>query len=129
MLKNLLNWIEDRTGLFGAFRAFADEDCICLAVLDAPLRFTGWKHRWMNPFLRLQGGEMPLGPPMGAQAGLPARAAAWGTLRALPESERAAYVADMRETMTLAADALVDFVDFKQAWTKPAIEDPRRVAG
>ena len=35
-------------------RAFADEDCICLAVLDAPLRFTGWKHRWMNPFLRLQ---------------------------------------------------------------------------
>lgn len=37
-------------------RAFADEDCICLAVLDAPLRFTGWKHRWMNPFLRLQAG-------------------------------------------------------------------------
>lgn len=35
-------------------RAFADEDCICLAVLDAPLRFTGWKHRWMNPFLRIQ---------------------------------------------------------------------------
>ena len=37
-------------------RAFADEDCICLAVLDAPLRFTGWKHRWMNPFLRIQAG-------------------------------------------------------------------------
>ena len=37
-------------------RAFADEDCICLAVLDAPLRFTGWKYRWMNPFLRLQAG-------------------------------------------------------------------------
>ncbi|GAB5414020.1 MAG: anti-sigma-E factor ChrR [Congregibacter sp.] len=37
-------------------RAFADEDCICLAVLDAPLRFTSWKHRWMNPFLRLQAG-------------------------------------------------------------------------
>ena len=37
-------------------RAFASEDCICLAVLDAPLRFTGWKHRWMNPFLRLQAG-------------------------------------------------------------------------
>lgn len=37
-------------------KAFADEDCICLAVLEAPLRFTSWKHRWMNPFLRLQAG-------------------------------------------------------------------------
>lgn len=37
-------------------RAFANEDCICLAVLDAPLRFTGWKYRWMNPFLRIQAG-------------------------------------------------------------------------
>lgn len=37
-------------------RALDDEDCICLAVLDAPLRFTGWQHRWMNPFLRLQAG-------------------------------------------------------------------------
>jgi putative transcriptional regulator len=35
-------------------RALADQDCICLAVLDAPLRFTGWKYRWMNPFLRLR---------------------------------------------------------------------------
>jgi putative transcriptional regulator len=32
------------------------EDCICLTVLDAPIRFTGWKHRWLNPFLRLQAG-------------------------------------------------------------------------
>lgn len=37
-------------------RALPDGDCICLAVLDAPLRFTGWKHRWMNPFLRLRAG-------------------------------------------------------------------------
>ena len=37
-------------------QAFADEDCICLAVVDAPLRFTTWKYRWMNPFLRLQAG-------------------------------------------------------------------------
>lgn len=37
-------------------RALADQDCICLAVLDAPLRFTGWKYRWMNPFLRLHAG-------------------------------------------------------------------------
>jgi putative transcriptional regulator len=37
-------------------RAFEGEDCICLAVVDQPLRFTGWKHRWMNPFLSLQAG-------------------------------------------------------------------------
>ncbi len=36
--------------------AHQSEDCICLAVLDAPLKFTGWKHRWMNPFLGLQTG-------------------------------------------------------------------------
>jgi putative transcriptional regulator len=60
---------EDQSGIYGpgdflfrsgdechAPRAFADEDCICLAVLDAPLRFTSWKYRWMNPFLRLQAG-------------------------------------------------------------------------
>ena len=34
--------------------AVQSEDCICVAVLDAPLHFTGWKHRWMNPFLRLR---------------------------------------------------------------------------
>jgi putative transcriptional regulator len=37
-------------------RALAGRDCICLAVLDAPLRFTDWKYRWMNPFLRLHAG-------------------------------------------------------------------------
>jgi putative transcriptional regulator len=36
--------------------ALQSEDCICLAVLDAPLKFSGWKYRWMNPFLRLQAG-------------------------------------------------------------------------
>lgn len=36
--------------------AFEDEDCICLAVLDAPLKFTRWQHRWMNPFLGLHAG-------------------------------------------------------------------------
>lgn len=35
-------------------RAFEGEDCICLAVVDQPLRFTSWKYRWMNPFMRLQ---------------------------------------------------------------------------
>lgn len=36
--------------------ALQSEDCICLAVLDAPLKFTGWKYRWMNPFMRLKPG-------------------------------------------------------------------------
>jgi putative transcriptional regulator len=30
-----------------------NEECICLAVLDAPVRFTGPLMRWVNPFLRL----------------------------------------------------------------------------
>ena len=34
--------------------ALQSEDCICLAVLDAPLKFTNWKFRWMNPFLKLR---------------------------------------------------------------------------
>ena len=36
--------------------ALQSEDCICLAVLDAPLKFTSWKYRWMNPFLQLRPG-------------------------------------------------------------------------
>jgi putative transcriptional regulator len=36
--------------------ALQSEDCICLAVLDAPLKFTSWKYRWMNPFVQLQAG-------------------------------------------------------------------------
>jgi len=34
--------------------AFQSEDCICIAVVDAPLKFTNWKFRWMNPFLKLR---------------------------------------------------------------------------
>jgi putative transcriptional regulator len=34
--------------------ALQSEDCICIAVLDAPLKFTNWKFRWMNPFLKLR---------------------------------------------------------------------------
>jgi len=33
--------------------ATANEDCLCLAVLDAPLHFTGWIGRLVNPFVRL----------------------------------------------------------------------------
>ncbi len=29
-------------------------DCICVGVLDAPIRFTPWNYRVLNPFLRLQ---------------------------------------------------------------------------
>lgn len=36
--------------------AIDGEDCICLAVLDAPLKFTRWQYRWMNPFLQLRAG-------------------------------------------------------------------------
>jgi putative transcriptional regulator len=34
--------------------ALQSEDCVCLVVLDAPLKFTDWKFRWMNPFLKLR---------------------------------------------------------------------------
>ena len=34
--------------------ALQSEDCICLVVLDAPLKFTDWRFRWMNPFLKLR---------------------------------------------------------------------------
>ena len=35
--------------------ATTDDDCLCLAVLDEPVRFTGW-YRLINPFLRVQRG-------------------------------------------------------------------------
>lgn len=47
----------------------------------------------------------------------------WRHEAALPEAERPAYRAAMKETLALAADALLDYVDLKQGWTKPAIED------
>jgi putative transcriptional regulator len=31
----------------------SDEECICLAVLDAPLKLTGMIGRLVNPFLRM----------------------------------------------------------------------------
>jgi putative transcriptional regulator len=43
-----------RPGDVHAPTALQSEDCICLAVLDAPLKFTEWKFRWMNPFLKLR---------------------------------------------------------------------------
>ena len=32
--------------------AMQNEDCICLTVLDAPMRFTGPLMRWLNPLMR-----------------------------------------------------------------------------
>ena len=43
-----------RPGDVHAPTALQSEDCICLAVLDAPLKFTDWKFRWMNSFLKLR---------------------------------------------------------------------------
>lgn len=36
--------------------AIAGGDCICLAVLEAPLRFTRWHHRLLSPLLQLRAG-------------------------------------------------------------------------
>jgi len=47
----------------------------------------------------------------------------WRHERALPESERAGYINEMKDTMALAADALLDYVDIKKGWTRPAVED------
>jgi putative transcriptional regulator len=47
------DFIFRRPGDVHAPTALQSEDCICLAVLDAPLKFTNWKYRWMNPFLKL----------------------------------------------------------------------------
>jgi len=33
--------------------ATRDSECICLTVLDAPIQFTGYFTRWLNPLLRL----------------------------------------------------------------------------
>ena len=32
------------------------KNAFCLAVLDAPLKFTSWQYRWLNPFLQLRAG-------------------------------------------------------------------------
>ena len=36
--------------------AIAGGDCICLAVLESPLRFTRWHHRLLSPLLQLRVG-------------------------------------------------------------------------
>lgn len=34
--------------------AAANRDCLCLTVVEAPVRLTGLFSRWLNPFLRIQ---------------------------------------------------------------------------
>ena len=48
------DFIFRRPGEVHAPTALQSEDCICVGVLDAPLKFTNWKFRWMNPFLKLR---------------------------------------------------------------------------
>ncbi|MDX1733883.1 MAG: ChrR family anti-sigma-E factor [Halioglobus sp.] len=48
------DFIYRKPGDVHAPTALQSEDCICLAVVDAPLKFTDWRFRWMNPFLRLR---------------------------------------------------------------------------
>jgi len=48
------DFIVRRPGEVHSPMALQSEDCICVAVLDAPLKFTSWKFRWLNPFLKLQ---------------------------------------------------------------------------
>jgi hypothetical protein len=47
----------------------------------------------------------------------------WRHWRTLPEARALAYAARMRETLERCGDALVDYVDLKQGWTRPALED------
>ncbi len=50
------DFLMGRPGDVHAPTATQSGDCICLAVLDAPLQFTDWKYRWMNPALQLRTG-------------------------------------------------------------------------
>lgn len=47
----------------------------------------------------------------------------WRHEKFLPESERTAYQKKYLEMLTLASDALVDYVDIKKGWTKKVAED------
>jgi putative transcriptional regulator len=47
------DFIVRKPGDVHSLTAVQTEDCYCLLVLDAPLKFTEWRFRWMNPFLKL----------------------------------------------------------------------------
>jgi hypothetical protein len=47
----------------------------------------------------------------------------WRHERILSDEQKEKYTALMKPTLKMCADALVEYVDFKQGWTRPAIED------
>ena len=50
------DFITREAGDIHAPTALSGGDCICLAVLESPLRFTSWHHRWLSPLLQLRAG-------------------------------------------------------------------------
>ena len=50
------DFIPREAGDIHAPTALSGGDCICLAVLESPLRFTSWHHRWLSPLLQLRAG-------------------------------------------------------------------------
>ena len=50
------DFITREAGDIHAPTALSGGDCICLAVLETPLRFTSWHHRWLSPLLQLRAG-------------------------------------------------------------------------
>ena len=50
------DFITREAGDIHAPTALSGGDCICLAVLKSPLRFTSWYHRWLSPLLQLRAG-------------------------------------------------------------------------
>lgn len=50
------DFITREAGDIHAPTALPGGDCICLAVLESPLRFTRWHHRWLSPLLQLRAG-------------------------------------------------------------------------
>jgi putative transcriptional regulator len=50
------DFITREAGDIHAPTALPGSDCICLAVLESPLRFTRWHHRWLSPLLQLRAG-------------------------------------------------------------------------
>lgn len=47
----------------------------------------------------------------------------WRHWRTLPEAKAREYAARMKPVLERCGDALVDYVDLKQGWTRPALED------
>lgn len=47
----------------------------------------------------------------------------WRHERELPADQREQYIAEMKITLELCTDALLDYVDLDKGWTRPAVED------